>query len=144
MVLFFIIFLLTHGKFITGSNQVWVGDGNNNPINLIQDFEGGSNMIAKLVGSQDVAGALSVTPVVDDFDFIQIVRTHIGKSDVIGFVQSLDNIFISNGFSGTITLYIPFNSGSTVSVVIESVSSSEIKFKNGLKSYGYINYYKYV
>mgnify|MGYP003551260109 CR=1 FL=1 len=68
MVFFFIIFLLSHGKFVTGSNQVWVGDGNNNPINLIQDFEGGSNMIAKLIGSQSVTDA-TVTPIVDDFDF---------------------------------------------------------------------------
>jgi len=101
-------------------------------------------MIAKLVGSQSVTDAI-FTPIVDDFDFIQIVRTHLDRSDKFEITQSHDNIFISNGFSGEIT-FNTMTEGSYNSVIIESVSSSEIKFKNDyeLKSYGYINYYKYV
>ena len=101
-------------------------------------------MIAKLIGSQSVTDA-TVTPIVDDFDFIQIVRTYISRFDTSAIIQSNDNIFISNGFSGEIT-FDTMTGGFYYSVIIESVSSSEIKFKNGyeLKSYGYINYYKYV
>ena len=141
------MFLLSHGKFVTGSSQVWVGDGNNNPINLIQDFEGGSNMIAKLVGSQTTnimpvaeTGPYSIIPVVNDFDYLELVGFYIMSNTGIAPYS----IKIFNGFNGN---YIFRNLNSIVQ--IQNVSSEHILFANDYNS-GMpdsnllLNYYKYV